>query len=88
MFIKPAPGLLVRDPLHMTPIPAEGRNVPDITYWHRLIGHGDLVLAEAPKEARPEPVSIVPVEAHPGDLTAEPATALFAEVPAEPAAKE
>lgn len=51
MFVKPKAGMIVRDPLHYTPIPAEGRNVPDISYWHRLIGQGDLVLADAPVEA-------------------------------------
>jgi hypothetical protein len=52
LFVKPAPGLLVRDPLHMTPIPAEGRSVPDITYWHRMIIQGDVVLAEPPVEPK------------------------------------
>jgi hypothetical protein len=51
MFVKPAPGMIVRDPLHLTPIPAGGREVPDISYWHRLVVHGDLALAEAPVEA-------------------------------------
>jgi hypothetical protein len=88
MFVKPAPGLIVRDPLHMTPLPAEGRNVPDITYWHRLLGHGDVVLADAPEEAAVDPTSDASVELQPGDLTAEPASGLFAETSAEPAAQE
>lgn len=46
MFVKPAPGLIVRDPLHMTPIPAEGREVPDISYWHKLVILGDLIECE------------------------------------------
>lgn len=69
MFVKPAPDperpgevLIVRDPLHMTPIPATGRNVPEINYWHRLVGHGDLVLAEPPADAPPPAISIDPSE--------------------------
>jgi hypothetical protein len=50
MFVKPAPGLIVRDPLHMTPIPADGREVPDINYWFQRLRDGDLVPATAPAE--------------------------------------
>lgn len=63
MFVKPAPDperpgkvLIVRDPLHMTPVPAEGRNVPDINYWHQMVGRGDLILADPPIEA---PITVV-----------------------------
>ena len=50
MFVRPAPGLIVRDPLHMTPIPAEGREVPDINYWHQRVRDGDLIITTAPVE--------------------------------------
>lgn len=53
MFVKPAKDMIVRDPLHMTPIPAEGRNVPDIAYWHQRLRDGDLVLAIDPNEEQP-----------------------------------
>ncbi len=59
MFVKPAPDparpgevLIVRDPLHMTPIPASGGNVPDINYWHQRLRDGDVFLATAPAEPR------------------------------------
>lgn len=46
MFVKPAPGLIVRDPLHMTPVPPQGREVPDISYWHKRVLDGDLIVVE------------------------------------------
>lgn len=47
MFVKPAPGALVRDPVNpASPLPPEGREVPDTAYFRRLIRAGDLVVAE------------------------------------------
>lgn len=47
MFVKPAPGLVIRDPDLKDLIPAEGRNVPnDNMYWHRRLRDGDVVLAK------------------------------------------
>ncbi|HEY8685995.1 MAG TPA: DUF2635 domain-containing protein [Chloroflexota bacterium] len=47
MFVKPAPGLLVRlhhaRPRHLRP---EGEEVPDTQDWHRAVVQGDVVLAE------------------------------------------
>ena len=51
MFVKPAKGLIVRDPLHMTPIPPEGREVPDIAHWHKRVIDGDLIVVEATTDA-------------------------------------
>ncbi|WP_207458653.1 DUF2635 domain-containing protein [Azospirillum sp. SYSU D00513] len=48
MFVKPAAGLLVRDPVNREPLPAEGREVPDDQFWHRRLADGDVVLAKPP----------------------------------------
>ncbi|WP_454825395.1 DUF2635 domain-containing protein [Paraburkholderia xenovorans] len=47
MFVKPAPGLKIRDPELKDLIPDEGRNVSaDDLYWHRRLRDGDVVLVE------------------------------------------
>lgn len=47
MFVKPAPGLKIRDPEMKDLIPDEGRNVSDDDlYWHRRLRDGDVVLPE------------------------------------------
>lgn len=51
MFVKPAPGLLVRDPVTKFPLPAEGREVQPTSYWMRRIASGDVELTEAPEES-------------------------------------
>ena len=44
MFVKPAPGLKVRDPKTLRHIPEEGIEVPDTdTFWHRRLLDGDVV---------------------------------------------
>ena len=52
MRVKPAPGLVVRDPLSRRPVPAEGLEVPDTdSFWLRRLRDGDVVRVEvgAPK---------------------------------------
>jgi len=57
MFVKPAPGLKIRDPELKDLIPEEGRNVSDDDlYWHRRLRDGDVVLVEktdAPAAVQP-----------------------------------
>jgi hypothetical protein len=43
MFVKPAPGLVIRDPDLKDLLPAEGRQVPDSDYWHRRVLDKDVV---------------------------------------------
>ncbi len=44
MFVKPAPGLKVRDPRSRLHIPETGLEVPDTdTYWARRLADGDIV---------------------------------------------
>lgn len=58
MFIKPKPGVVLRDPISKQVLPAEGRNVPSSGFWLRRIAEGSVELvasvatplpAEAPK---------------------------------------
>jgi hypothetical protein len=52
MFVKPAPGRLVRLPDHpYSFIPADGMNVPDSPYIRRRLVWGSLVLCETPAES-------------------------------------
>lgn len=47
MFVKPAPGLQIRDPDLKDFLPADGRDVPETTYWLRLLHvFGDVVRAD------------------------------------------
>jgi hypothetical protein len=46
MFVKPADGLKVRDEASGQHLPAEGKEVPETTYWLRRLRSGDVVKAE------------------------------------------
>ena len=51
IFIKPAhPDLIVRDPMTKQPLPVEGKEVTDNTYWCRRLRDGDVVKAKPPKK--------------------------------------
>jgi hypothetical protein len=52
MFVKPAPGLVIRDPDLKDFLPEEGRNVPDSDYWYRRVRDNDVVEC-APAAAAP-----------------------------------
>lgn len=52
MYVKPGPGLVVRDPVTKTLMPAEGMEVPDgDLHWERLLRDGDVVRTEPPAPA-------------------------------------
>lgn len=51
MFVKPADGLVIPDPDRRDALPAEGREVPASDFWLRRLRDGDVVMAEAPREA-------------------------------------
>jgi hypothetical protein len=53
MFVKPAPGLSVRDPDLLDLLPEEGREVPATDYWHRRVRDGDVISAD-PQPSQPE----------------------------------
>lgn len=46
VFVKPAEGLKVRDPVTMDHLPATGAEVPRTTYWLRRLRDGDVVQAK------------------------------------------
>ena len=50
MYVKPAPGLSIRDPDLKDLLPASGRFVPDTDYWLRRVRDNDVIEAEAPAE--------------------------------------
>lgn len=50
MYVKPAPGLSIRDPDLKDLLPASGRFVPDTDYWLRRVRDNDVIKAEAPAE--------------------------------------
>lgn len=43
MKVKPKPGLVVRDPDTLLPLPPAGADVPDNTHWRRRLVAGDVV---------------------------------------------
>ena len=51
LFVRPAPGRLVRRPYSMQPFPEEGALVRgDRFYWHRMIRAGDVEVVSRPKK--------------------------------------
>lgn len=53
MYVKAAPGLVIRDADLKDLLPAEGREVPDSPYWQRRLRDGDVVSATPPSVAPP-----------------------------------
>jgi hypothetical protein len=53
IYIKPAPGVKVRDPEHaqMAHLPDEGKWVNANTYWTRRLMDGDVIEAKPPRAA-------------------------------------
>jgi hypothetical protein len=45
MFVKPAAGLRVLDPISQRPLPPDGAEVPDNFFWDRRLQQGDVVEA-------------------------------------------
>jgi len=43
IFVKPKAGRLVRDPRSGLPLPAEGREAPQNSFWIRRLEGGDVV---------------------------------------------
>lgn len=53
MFLKPKPGLVVRDPVTKFPLPAEGRDVQMTSYWQRRLDSGDVEVPPPPAAPAP-----------------------------------
>jgi hypothetical protein len=44
--VKPAAGLIVRDPETAAPLPPEGKAVPRVSFWLRRLRDGDVTVVE------------------------------------------
>ncbi|MBU1040051.1 MAG: DUF2635 domain-containing protein [Proteobacteria bacterium] len=53
IFIKPAPGLVVRDPKTKEALPPEGARKEKSTHWLRRKAAGDVEFLPLPKPAKP-----------------------------------
>lgn len=54
LFIKPAPGCLVRDPRTKAPLAADGESKPMNGFWLRRLRDGSVVKAQMPaKQTKP-----------------------------------
>lgn len=49
MYVKPKPGLKVRDEHSRLHLPEEGKEVPESSYWLRRLRSGDVVKVDPPK---------------------------------------
>lgn len=59
MFVKPAEGLVIRDPDLLDLLPATGREVPDSVYWQRRLRDRDVVEADPIESQANEPAEAV-----------------------------
>lgn len=50
MYVKPAPGLRIVDPVLRDFLPEEGRLITPSDYWHRRLRDGDVLLSANPSE--------------------------------------
>lgn len=55
MFVKPAPGVIVRDPATKRPLPPDGKDVPESNYWLRRLRDGDVSADASPVLDSPVP---------------------------------
>lgn len=56
MFVKPAPGRIVRDPVKGTLLPESGAQVPDTIFWCRRLRDGDIEICTPDKGVKPATV--------------------------------
>lgn len=64
MYVKPAPGLSIRDPDLLDLLPESGRLVPDSDYWLRRVRDKDVELAAPPTEPAESAVPAANAEEH------------------------
>jgi len=48
MFVRPAPGVRVRNPQNRQHIPESGAHVPRDQFWMRRLADGDVLIADEP----------------------------------------
>lgn len=67
MRVYPVPGSVILDPHTKQPVPFEGKDVPEDTYWHLALRDGDLTL-EKPEALvefeKAEAARLAPPEVH------------------------
>lgn len=54
MFVKPSPGIKLRDPILKTLIPDQGAEVPESSFWLRRIRDGDVTVGQPTSVAKRE----------------------------------
>lgn len=42
MFVKPTTGRMVRDPVTKELLPENGKEVPNDSFWRKMLKHGDV----------------------------------------------
>jgi len=47
LFVKPAPGLMIRDPASKLHLPPHGKAVADVQFWQRRLADKDCVVTTA-----------------------------------------
>ncbi len=57
MFVKPAAGRTVRDPVKGTFLPEEGAEVAESMFWNRRIRDGDVITVDTSAPAAKSPAS-------------------------------
>jgi hypothetical protein len=68
MYVKPAEGLKVRDPVKKDHLPDGGREVSDLDlYWQRRLRDKDVVLADPPSANAVRKTPAPPPPAEPAD---------------------
>lgn len=58
IFIKPAPGLLVRDPVTARPLRPAGETKPKSSYWLRRLRDGDAIECTREKKQPAPPAKL------------------------------
>lgn len=54
MFIRPAPGIKIRDPILRSYVPEEGMEVVESSFWLRRIKDGDVTVGQSTSVAKRE----------------------------------
>ena len=67
MHVKPAEGLVVRDPTTGLPMPAHGASVPATPFWRQRHRHGDVVDTTEAEIVAAESTEPAPTEAAPAE---------------------
>lgn len=53
LYLKPAADRIVRDPVTLRPLDAEGEEKPDTIFWRRRLRFGEVVERSRPRSSKP-----------------------------------